>query len=286
MKPSSLHVHTVFCDGKNTAEEMVLAGIESGMETLGFSAHAAWPFSSIWHLHPGRYGEYTAEIGRLKTLYNSRIRILCGFEADWIQGVTAPDRGAYAQFSPDYLIGSVHYVFGPGTKKHDSRPTLWSVDASRDEVAKGIEECFRGDGKRAATAYWGAVRDMVSSCDFDIIGHLDVLRKCNGALHFFDENASWYKRELDLTVKAVAASGKIAEINTGAIGRKTMDDVYPSKDLLSRLAKRDVPIMINSDSHSTKDLLCAFDRARDAALGAGYSTTTVWDSGEWKQVRL
>ena len=28
-----LHTHTVFCDGKNTPEEMVLSAIEKGLDT-------------------------------------------------------------------------------------------------------------------------------------------------------------------------------------------------------------------------------------------------------------
>ena len=35
-----LHCHTVYCDGKNTPEEMVLAAIENGMHALGFSTHS------------------------------------------------------------------------------------------------------------------------------------------------------------------------------------------------------------------------------------------------------
>ena len=35
----NLHTHTIRCDGKNTAEEMVLAAIELGCEGIGFSGH-------------------------------------------------------------------------------------------------------------------------------------------------------------------------------------------------------------------------------------------------------
>ena len=37
---TDLHVHTNYCDGKNTPEEMVLAAIEKGMECIGFSVHS------------------------------------------------------------------------------------------------------------------------------------------------------------------------------------------------------------------------------------------------------
>ena len=39
VKPFSYHVHTQFCDGRSTAEEMVLSAIENGFDSLGFSSH-------------------------------------------------------------------------------------------------------------------------------------------------------------------------------------------------------------------------------------------------------
>ena len=37
---SNVHTHTVFCDGADTPERMVLAAISAGMDTLGFSHHS------------------------------------------------------------------------------------------------------------------------------------------------------------------------------------------------------------------------------------------------------
>jgi histidinol-phosphatase (PHP family) len=60
---------------------------------------------------------------------------------------------------------------------------------------------------------------MVAQCDFNIAGHLDLVRKFNAKHPYFDEDAKWYRDELIATADAVAASGKIAEVNTGAISR-------------------------------------------------------------------
>ena len=37
---SNYHTHTVFSDGANTPEEMVLAAIDLGLESIGFSDHS------------------------------------------------------------------------------------------------------------------------------------------------------------------------------------------------------------------------------------------------------
>ncbi|ULQ59279.1 histidinol-phosphatase [Brucepastera parasyntrophica] len=283
MRKHSYHIHTVFCDGKSTPEEMVKAALDGNMECIGFSAHAAWPFATEWHLPPARYQEYIDEISRLKTLYGQRIHILCGFEADYLPDYTFPDRAIYRQFNPEYLIGSVHYI--TADKQHQPAP-VFSVDAPAAEVAKGLAEVFKNNGKKAVQKYWDTVRNMVSSCDFDIIGHLDVHRKRNGELRFFDESEPWYRRELKETVKVIARSGKVVEINTGGIARKAIDDVYPSAELLSLLHARDVPLTVSSDAHRTGDILCAYERAYDAARRAGYTKIALLTSSGWTEDNL
>ena len=37
---SSAHVHTTFCDGKNTVQEIVQKAYEMGVVSLGISSHA------------------------------------------------------------------------------------------------------------------------------------------------------------------------------------------------------------------------------------------------------
>ena len=290
MRLASYHVHTNHCDGNDTARAMAEAAVAAGMNDIGFTAHAAWPFASEWHLKPEAYPAYGAEIAGLKEEFKDSLRVLLGFEADYIAGVTAPDPEFYARFNPDLLIGSVHYVPArespPARKRVRAKPEnpgLWAVDAPADEVARGIEACFAGDGRRAAESYWAAVRDMVSTCRFDIVGHLDVIRKRNGSLKFFDESASWYRREIKETVRAIARSGKIVEINTGGIARKAIDSVDPSDEILSLLSGAGVPITINSDAHSAGDLTCAYNLARAAARRAGYSTLSFRDESGWVQ---
>jgi len=283
MRQASYHTHTLFCDGNDTPASMARAAFDSGMSDLGFTAHAAWPFASEWHLDPKRYEEYRAEIARLKNEWEGKLNIRYGFEADFIPGVTVPDSSAYSRFSPDFLVGSVHYVM---TDKPKSTATLWEVDSPADNCARGIELCFDGNGRRAVEAYWAAVREMVTRCSFDIVGHLDLPKKRNGTLRFFDEDASWYRRELKQTVKAIAASGKIVELNTGGIARKAIDDIYPSAYALELLFHADVPVTISSDAHATGDLLCAYDRARDAGRKAGYTTLSYLGTNGWYQEKF
>lgn len=282
---ASYHVHTTFCDGSQTPEEMVLCAIDQNMTDIGFTAHSAWPMSSQWHLNPSHFPKYIEEIHRLKKEFAEKITIHCGFEADYIEGITWPDKVFYAEFAPDFLIGSVHYVptptrFGKNSIKHQ----MWAPDASEKEVSQGIEKCFGGNGRRAVCTYYGTVREMIESCDFDILGHIDIVRKRNAALNFFCETDTWYRREIQKTVKTIAQKGILVEMNTGAIARGAMDGIYPSQDFLQLLFKANVPIVLNSDAHSYSGLICAYDRAKEAARRVGYTTLTYLESSGWEQV--
>ena len=41
---ANFHTHTVFSDGKNTPEEVVLGALEKGFRGIGFSDHGYTPY--------------------------------------------------------------------------------------------------------------------------------------------------------------------------------------------------------------------------------------------------
>lgn len=266
---ANFHTHTVYCDGKYTAALMAQAAYKKGFTHLGFSAHSMFPFAGKWHIPLEKIAEYKEEIYRLKEEYKDRMEIAFGFEADWFPPVTAPQKELYAEWAPDFIIGSVHYI---ATDKGHC-----SVDHRADRVKRGLDIVFGGDGKAFVKAYFAAERKMLETGGFDILGHADLVRKRNGELHFFDENEDWYRDELILTADAIAKAGVIVEVNTGGIYRGAIDDVYPSADFLTLLKERNVPVCINSDAHTTDGIDAAFDRAIEAVKNAGYTELTYPD---------
>ncbi len=291
----NLHTHSTFSDGKNTAEEHILAAIDKGFTVLGFSEHSIYPldpafyspFDSNWHMLPQTFPEYVAAIKALKEKYSDRIKILLGFEADYFYsekiGLAFPDKNAYKEFAPDYLIGSIHFLNKPDG--------FFSVDNKVEEVQKGMIKLFSDgkggiDGKSVVCAYFEAEREMLRKGKFEILGHSDLIRLRNGALKYCDENDSWYKEQLLLTAKEAAKAGVIAEINTGAIARGLMNDVYPSSQFLEYLKAQNVPVCINSDAHKTEFLDASFDYAAEKARRAGYKEITYPIDGKLIHIEL
>ncbi len=275
----NLHTHTSFCDGKNTVEEMVLSAINSGFTVLGFSSHCFYPmdpkfylpFDSLWHIPADQVKAYAAEVKRLAQKYSGQIKIQLGFEADFFEssvyGSAIPTKESYAVFEPDYLIGAVHFV--------NTDKGFYTVDHKTEFVKENLIKLYSKDdgsidGKKAVCDYFEAERALLQKGNFEILAHPDLIRKRNGDLHFFDEEESWYKEQLKLTAKAVAKAGVIAEINTGAMARGSMNDVYPSAQFLEYLKELGVPVCISSDCHEADKLDFAFDFAADRAKKAGY----------------
>jgi len=251
---SNYHTHTTWCDGKDTPEAVVQAAIGKGFATIGFSSHAMLPSPLLdWVLNEESAPRYADEIRLLAAKYAGRIRVLCGVEADYVPGGANPGRATYAAVAPDYIIGSIHFVTAP-----DGAQVC--VDDTPQKLADGIRDHFGGSAEEYIRAYFRQQRDMVRLFDFDVVGHLDLVRKFNARHPYFDESAAWYREEIEKTADAVAESGKIAEVNTGAISRGWLDDAYPSAEFRAMLRERGVRFVLNSDAHAADAIDCAFDR--------------------------
>lgn len=251
---TNYHTHTTWCDGAATPREMVEAAIAKGFGAIGFSSHAMLPGDMLaWPLTAEKLPRYAAEIRSLADEYAGRIDIRLGVEADYLPGEAYPTKAVYSAVKLDYMIGSIHFLRAPDG-------AIASVDESPESFVEDVRAHYGGDCRAFAKAYFAAERDMVRDCDFDIVGHPDLLRKFNSRLHWLDEDAPWYRAELEETADAIAASGKIVEVNTGGISRGWIDDAYPSPAFRDMLRSRGVRFMLSADAHSAAALDCAFER--------------------------
>ena len=121
-----LHMHTVWSDGTNTAEEMVQEAIRKGLETVGISDHSS---GDPCGMTLEQSADYRAEIARLKEKYAGQIRVLCGLERDYF----TDDFADY-----DYTIGSVHWLAMPDGHRVP-------VDYMAEKLREGADRYFGGD---------------------------------------------------------------------------------------------------------------------------------------------
>jgi hypothetical protein len=87
-------------------------------------------------MHPTKFLQYKEEIQLLKEKYFNKMEILYGFEADFLPPISYPDYSYYKDFDPDYLIGSVHFVWNHDCPQNGTM----TVDDETEKVKNGIEK--------------------------------------------------------------------------------------------------------------------------------------------------
>ena len=238
---SNIHSHTTFADGRDTAEEMVRAALALGFHTLGFSEHGHADYDDN-SMTLAQEREYRAEIRRLKAKYAGQLNILLGYEHDWLSPANVSDY--------EYYIESVHYVARSGA--------LFCVDNTREKLVDAARTLYGGDMYALCRDYFGTVCESVAGTNAAIIGHIELVMKFNEARDLFDDADPRY---LDCALEAAdcaADSGKLIEVNSGAVARGYRTQPYPGEAILRRLAQRRAPVIITSDCHDRRYLDCNF----------------------------
>lgn len=243
---SDFHVHTNFCDGKDSPEVIVNEAIRLGMKSLGFSGHSYTSFDTEPCMSPENTQRYKEEISRLKKKYSGKIEILCGTEQDYFSEMPTDDY--------DFVIGSVHYI------EIDGR--YFSVDHT-PEVFENLIRLCNNDPYDLAERYYALVSEIVKKTGADIIGHFDLITKFNEGSKFFDENNPRYVMAANKALDALLKTGRPFEINTGAISRGWRKSPYPSERILSYIAEHGGSVILSSDAHSKESLMFKFNECEE-----------------------
>lgn len=252
----NLHTHSVFSDGANTPEEMVISAINKGFTGLGFSEHAYAPYDSDCCIKREQIPAYFAEIARLKQKYAGTLDIFLGFECD--SYFDTPKDGL------DFTIGSAHYIFDAQNAEN------LTIDYKPEIFERALKNAAGGDIKRLIALYYSNVAQFARAYKPDIVGHLDLIKKLNKGDRYFDPKSAWYGRMLDDVCEKIAESGCIVEVNTGGIARGYLDEPYPSPEILARLHVLQVPVTVSSDAHDANSLDFWFEEAETMLKQIGY----------------
>ncbi len=262
MPLQNLHTHTVFSDGKNTAEEMVQGALRSGCTSLGFSEHSPLSCDADpdgYTMRPEKVPAYRAEVLRMRENYAGQLEIFLGLEQDID---SAPPLDCY-----DYLIGSVHGVWKDGI--------YLPVDESRDVLMGAVEEHYDGDFYGFVWDYYRREAEVFEKTGCQIIGHFDLVTKFNEDGRLFREDEPRYRNIALEALETLLQNDVIFEINTGAMSWGYRTAPYPAAAFLKFIREKHGRICIASDSHSADTLTFAFNQAAELARACGFHETAV-----------
>ena len=255
-----LHNHTTRCNhATGTIDEYIERAIELGIDIYGFSEHAPMDFDEHYRLKFDEMRLYEQEIREAKRKYAEYIKIVLGYEVDYLPGYI-DDRVVRADV--DYLIGSVHFIDQWGF----DNPEFIGEYESRD-----IDAIWRD--------YFLAIEEMAMSGLFDIVGHLDLIKLFR------------YLPQTDIrllakdALRAIKKSNMVLEINAAGL-RKPIKEIYPSYPLLQEAYSLDIPITLGSDAHALNQVGLGYEQAIAVAKEIGYSHIVTFEKREKQLVNF
>ena len=252
MKISALvdyHMHTPLCGhAEGAPEDYARQAVAVGLKEIGFSDHApllAHERENI-SMEPEELPEYHRMIKAVKEQFQGGLEIKIGIEADFDPGYENQTLAMLDAFPYDYVIGSVHFLEDWGFDNPDEIKIWEQVD---------VTDIYR--------KYYRLLRQSAASGLFDIMGHVDLVKK------FGHLPAADLEEEIRATAAIFKNSGIAIEINTAGL-RKPVKEIYPSLSALKIYCRAGVPITFGSDAHAPLEVGRDFLKAAEWAAAAGY----------------
>lgn len=198
--------------------------------------------------------EYERAVEKLRARWHGTLSIGMGVELG-LESHNLAALGAYLEAATprfDLILGSLHAVEG----------RLVQCSEYVDPVGPLLA------GQRYLEQLLESIKEAVSVGACDVIGHLDLVKRCESFGRFRPDD---YSDLLDLILKTIVDSGLGLEVNTSGC-RQAPGEPYPGLELLRRyryLGGRTVTI--GSDAHTSvnvgRESALALDFVREAGFG-------------------
>ena len=140
---ANYHTHTFRCkhaDGED--KEYVEAAIKAGIKTLGFSDHCPWiyddDFVSKIRMLPDEVDDYCRSLEMLREEYKKDIRILIGFEAEYLPALVEKQDAFLKDYPIDYMILGQHFL------EHELFPYTGTETQDESVLKKYVDTVIEG----------------------------------------------------------------------------------------------------------------------------------------------
>lgn len=266
------HTHHERCGhAVGKLEEYVQRGIALGLDQLGLSDHLP-----LIHVDPDSYYPemamplselplYVEECLTLKERYRGVIDLKVGLEADYIEGYEEQIRELLAPYPWDYLIGSVHFL------------GEWDITDFRQ-----VHGWEGQDPLEVYRRYYDAVRKSAQSGIYDIIGHMDVIKRFGYGPQTPEGQAEVRKLERE-TLQIIAQSGIAMELNASGL-TKPCAEMFPAEHILREALALGIPLTLGSDAHDPRKLGDGLDIARGQLYELGFRELAVFDGRQRRMI--
>ena len=203
-----------------------------------------------------RFGAYIAEARRLQRQWHPVMRIRVGFETEACSGAFALVQRLRSQFTPDYIVGSVHHV---ADIPFDYSPGCYAEAAAR---CGGIEALYR--------VYFDRQMEMLEALRPQVVGHFDLVRLYDP--HYRERLAAAAVMErITRNLERIRQIGAILDFNMAALD-KGADEPYIAAPIRRLALDMGIALVPGDDSHGVETVGRHIDRAVALLAAEGFST--------------
>ena len=275
MALTNYHIHSIYCDGQDDPEEIILEAIQRGFKSIGFSSHCPMPVENNYSMKYEKLAQYCQEIRMLKSKYSKLIQIYLGLEVDFIENVISPASPIVLFQQLDFTIGTVHFLWGKDGNK------VYQLNTNTDAFLKAVKDGFHSNPASLIRTYFAAIRRMVETSKHTIVGCFDLLKMHNNGYVVFDIDTEFYQSEVESTLIVIKANNSILEVNTRGFYKGTSSEFSPSEKILRKALELNIPITVNTDAHNKNEIDSALTNAYEYLLEIGFTHAYALIDGSW-----
>lgn len=257
-----------FCNhATDSLEEIVLEYIQKGYSWVGITEHA--PAISSELLYPDqkaagltpeflieRFGNYMVECRRLEKKYADQITLIPAMEIETYSGYEEFVPFLIKEFSPDYIVGSVHFVDDHG---FDYSQKQYNNTAAH---VGGVDQMY--------LRYFDIQYDMIELLKPAVVGHFDLVR-----LFDPDYKSRILKPEIQKRIvrnlELIKKHDLIMDFNLRAL-LKGADEPYISEPILVLAKEMNIAVVPGDDSHGLSNVGLNVEKGIELLKQHGFST--------------
>ena len=237
------HTHTTGSDGELKPEELVKLAIKKKFDILGITDHYFFPPGFRDWGNEFYSDKHYEELKRLKEKYKEKINIEINVEFDWIKKykkwiISESKRREY-----DYKFISMHFI----KDGNESTPIDWKEEGFQEltKYHKGI--------KNLVKFYYSGIREAVRTGCFDVVSHLDLIKRWNENNKYFTEKEKWYRKQVMQTLKLISKKEMKLDLNSAGL-RKPCAEQHPSGWIIDEAKKLKIGLLTGTDAHKGERL--------------------------------
>ena len=238
-------MHTPLCKhASGDPEQYAEVAERRGLRGVIFTCHnpvANW--GAHVRMDESEFDTYLKIVEQARVKMLGRVEVLLGLESDYVPGMEAYLETLHRRAPFNYVLGSIH-----------------------PQLAEYRTRYFDGDPIAFQRTYFTHLAEAAESGLFDCLSHPDLVKNI--------APRSWnVEQQLDhicVCLDRIAKTGMAMELNTSGL-QKSIEEMNPGPVILREMKRRDIPVVIGSDSHIPRRVGADFETACDNLMQAGYT---------------